>query len=212
MLCSHVSRPRASCRSRTHRSSPAMTVTRLDHVQLAMPAGGEDAVARGFYAGAARLQGGYRSRPELAGRGGAWFRSGTAVVHLGVESGLQRPRARRTRRSAARDLDALIDLLAEASGAPDRSRRRCSSKRRRRCLYRRPVRRSHRAHRGRLASPADTRRGGPAARTLTHRMTSTTARRDRELRGVRCGAESSPHRMRSTVDCYPTTIAPPVTP
>ena len=58
-------------------------ITGIDHVQLAMPRGREDA-ARGFYG---RLLGmGELAKPAvLAARGGCWFASGTAVVHLGVE-------------------------------------------------------------------------------------------------------------------------------
>lgn len=55
----------------------------LDHVQLAMPAGGEDA-ARGFYGGLLGMEEIVKP-PALAARGGVWFRSGGAVVHLGVE-------------------------------------------------------------------------------------------------------------------------------
>src|SRR5579859_4252544 len=55
----------------------------IHHVQLAMPAG-EEAKARAFYVdvlGFTELQ-----KPEhLAKRGGAWFRSEGAEVHLGVE-------------------------------------------------------------------------------------------------------------------------------
>jgi catechol 2,3-dioxygenase-like lactoylglutathione lyase family enzyme len=55
----------------------------LDHVQLAMPAGQEDA-ARAFYVGALGLE--EISKPEaLAKRGGVWFRSGTVNIHLGVD-------------------------------------------------------------------------------------------------------------------------------
>lgn len=55
----------------------------LDHVQLAMPAGGEKA-AREFYAGVL----GFEEVPkpaQLVQRGGAWFRSGSANIHLGVD-------------------------------------------------------------------------------------------------------------------------------
>lgn len=55
----------------------------LDHVQVAMPAGQEPA-AREFYAGVL----GMTEVPKpaaLAARGGCWFESGTAVLHLGVE-------------------------------------------------------------------------------------------------------------------------------
>lgn len=55
----------------------------LDHVQLAMPAGGEDE-ARRFYhevLGLAELP---KPRP-LAARGGCWFAGGGVHLHLGVE-------------------------------------------------------------------------------------------------------------------------------
>jgi catechol 2,3-dioxygenase-like lactoylglutathione lyase family enzyme len=55
----------------------------IDHVQLAMPPGGEDA-ARGFYAGLLGLN--EVPKPaELAGRGGCWFEAGQLRLHLGVE-------------------------------------------------------------------------------------------------------------------------------
>jgi hypothetical protein len=58
-------------------------ITGYDHVQLAIPAGGED-VARSFYGGLL----GMTERPKppaLAARGGCWFDSGAAVLHLGVD-------------------------------------------------------------------------------------------------------------------------------
>ena len=55
----------------------------LHHVQLAMPAGGEDA-ARAFYGGVLGLTE-VAKPPGLAERGGAWFRGGDLEVHLGVE-------------------------------------------------------------------------------------------------------------------------------
>ena len=57
--------------------------TAMDHVQLAMPPGGEDR-ARGFFG--ALL--GMREVPkpaELAQRGGCWFGCGPGQIHLGVE-------------------------------------------------------------------------------------------------------------------------------
>jgi ribosomal-protein-serine acetyltransferase len=56
----------------------------LDHVQLAMPQGQEDA-ARAFYGG---LLGFHEvAKPEnLAGRGGVWFESCSVKLHLSVES------------------------------------------------------------------------------------------------------------------------------
>lgn len=59
-------------------------LTAIDHVQLAMPAGGEDR-AREFYG--ARL--GLVEEPKppaLAVRGGCWFRTGSVRVHLGVDT------------------------------------------------------------------------------------------------------------------------------
>lgn len=55
----------------------------LHHVQLAIPAGGEDA-CRAFWGGVlgmAELE----KPPVLAARGGCWFRGGALEVHLGVE-------------------------------------------------------------------------------------------------------------------------------
>jgi catechol 2,3-dioxygenase-like lactoylglutathione lyase family enzyme len=55
----------------------------LDHVQLAMPAGGE-AAARAFYSGVLGLT--EELKPaKLAERGGAWFRGGALRLHLGVD-------------------------------------------------------------------------------------------------------------------------------
>jgi catechol 2,3-dioxygenase-like lactoylglutathione lyase family enzyme len=54
-----------------------------DHVQVAIPAGGED-VSRAFYGdllGMAELP----KPAALAARGGCWFSSDGAVLHLGVE-------------------------------------------------------------------------------------------------------------------------------
>ncbi len=56
----------------------------IDHVQLAIPVGGED-IARQFYVGVL----GFVEVPKppiLARRGGAWFTAGTTVVHVGVEA------------------------------------------------------------------------------------------------------------------------------
>jgi catechol 2,3-dioxygenase-like lactoylglutathione lyase family enzyme len=58
--------------------------TAIDHVQLAMPAGGEE-TARRFYAdvlGMIELP----KPQELAKRGGCWFQSGTVQLHMGIES------------------------------------------------------------------------------------------------------------------------------
>ena len=60
-----------------------MQVRQLDHVQLAMPAGGEDE-ARAFYQGVLGIP--EVAKPaHLARRGGCWFERGSLKVHLGVE-------------------------------------------------------------------------------------------------------------------------------
>jgi catechol 2,3-dioxygenase-like lactoylglutathione lyase family enzyme len=56
---------------------------RIDHVQLAMPPGGE-AVAEAFYSGVLGLPR-VPKPPLLAVRGGCWFESTAVHVHLGVE-------------------------------------------------------------------------------------------------------------------------------
>ncbi len=58
--------------------------TRIDHVQLAMPAGQEHE-ARRFYVEVLGLD--EVAKPvALAHRGGAWFRSGGVALHLGVDA------------------------------------------------------------------------------------------------------------------------------
>jgi catechol 2,3-dioxygenase-like lactoylglutathione lyase family enzyme len=55
----------------------------IDHVQLAMPAGGEEQ-ARNFYCGILGLP--EREKPPLlARRGGVWFESAKLKLHLGVD-------------------------------------------------------------------------------------------------------------------------------
>jgi catechol 2,3-dioxygenase-like lactoylglutathione lyase family enzyme len=56
---------------------------RLHHVQLAVPAGGEQA-CRDFWGGVLGLRE-LDKPPVLAGRGGCWFAGGGLEVHLGVE-------------------------------------------------------------------------------------------------------------------------------
>jgi catechol 2,3-dioxygenase-like lactoylglutathione lyase family enzyme len=65
---------------------PPLRVVRLDHVQLAMPAGREDD-ARAFYSGVLGLIE-IPKPPQLAERGGCWFRTNSpepGEIHLGVE-------------------------------------------------------------------------------------------------------------------------------
>ena len=58
-------------------------ITNLDHVQLAMPPGGEDR-ARQFFGDVLGMS--EEKKPEpLASRGGCWFRAGQAILHMGIE-------------------------------------------------------------------------------------------------------------------------------
>lgn len=56
---------------------------RIEHVQLAMPVGGED-LARAFFIGALGLREVPKPR-NLAGRGGCWFEGEDVKLHLGVQ-------------------------------------------------------------------------------------------------------------------------------
>ena len=83
----------------------------LDHVQLAMPPGGEDdAVA--FYEGVLGLAR-QEKPPALAARGGCWFSNGDVTVHLGVEEAFVA--ARKAHPALVVDgLDALVSVLVTA--------------------------------------------------------------------------------------------------
>lgn len=86
-------------------------IVAIDHVQLAMPPGGEDA-ARRFYAAVLGL----REVPKpaaLAARGGAWFEAGPVRVHLGVEQEF-RPAVKAHPGFLVDDLEALIRTAQEA--------------------------------------------------------------------------------------------------
>jgi catechol 2,3-dioxygenase-like lactoylglutathione lyase family enzyme len=80
----------------------------LDHVQVAMPAGGEDA-ARRFYTGLLGLA--EIPKPEsLRASGGVWFEPG---LHIGVESGF-RPARKAHPGLAMADLDGIAERLTAA--------------------------------------------------------------------------------------------------
>jgi catechol 2,3-dioxygenase-like lactoylglutathione lyase family enzyme len=59
----------------------------LHHVQLAIPAGGEDQ-CRGFWRDTLGMEE-LDKPPTLAARGGCWFRGDGVEVHLGVEEGFE---------------------------------------------------------------------------------------------------------------------------
>jgi catechol 2,3-dioxygenase-like lactoylglutathione lyase family enzyme len=85
-----------------------MRVKHLDHVQLAMPAGGEDR-ARAFYERALGLPE-VPKPPHLAKRGGCWFERGALKIHLGVEADF-RPARKAHPALIVEDLGALVEDL-----------------------------------------------------------------------------------------------------
>jgi len=91
-----------------------MPVQRIDHVQLAMPPGGEDR-AREFYQGVLGIP--EVPKPaDMARRGGCWFESGDLKVHLGVEQQF-RPARKAHPAFIVSDLVALVARLRSA-GSP----------------------------------------------------------------------------------------------
>lgn len=93
---------------------PHFAVERVDHVQLAIPAGGEEA-CRAFWGvllGLAELE----KPPVLAARGGCWFQGPGFQLHLGVEADF-RPARKAHPGFEVRGLEELAGLL-EAEGCP----------------------------------------------------------------------------------------------
>ncbi len=88
-----------------------MTVRSIDHVQLAMPAGGEERATAFHEAllGIPRV-----AKPaHLARRGGCWFETGDVRIHLGVDSDF-RPATKAHPALVVEDLRALVAKLASA--------------------------------------------------------------------------------------------------
>ena len=89
-------------------------VVGIDHVQLAMPHGGEPH-ARRFWCGVMGLI--ERSKPaHLAVNGGCWFEGKGIAIHCGVEEGFL-PALRAHPALLVRDLAALVERL-EQEGIP----------------------------------------------------------------------------------------------
>jgi catechol 2,3-dioxygenase-like lactoylglutathione lyase family enzyme len=88
-----------------------MGIRGIDHVQLAMPAGGEDD-ARAFYDGVLGIPEKPKP-PHLAARGGCWFAADGVELHLGVEDGF-RPARKAHPALLVDDLTALVRRLGEA--------------------------------------------------------------------------------------------------
>ncbi|WP_137132415.1 VOC family protein [Rhizobium sp. FY34] len=88
-----------------------MALLALHHVQLAMPAGGEDQ-ARAFYRDLLGLV--EVAKPaNLARRGGCWFEKAGIRIHLGVEADFRAAR----KAHPALLVDDLADLAAKATAA-----------------------------------------------------------------------------------------------
>ena len=88
-----------------------MRVLKIDHVQLAMPAG-QEAAATAFYSGLLGIP--VVQKPAaLAGRGGVWFQDGDVNIHLGVEQDF-RPAKKAHPALLVSDLDALVKRLHDA--------------------------------------------------------------------------------------------------
>ncbi|WP_214415834.1 VOC family protein [Sphaerisporangium fuscum] len=83
----------------------------LHHVQLAAPAGSEPRL-RAFYVGVLGLAE-VPKPPDLARRGGVWFRGPGVELHLGVEEDF-RPARKAHPGLLVADLPALVARLAEA--------------------------------------------------------------------------------------------------
>lgn len=94
----------------------APAVAALDHVQVAIPARGEER-ARAFYGGLLGLA--ERPKPPaLAPRGGCWFRGHRVELHLGIDADF-RPAQKAHVALAVTGIDALAERLA-AAGCPVR--------------------------------------------------------------------------------------------
>ena len=90
-------------------------IARLDHVQLAMPAGREDE-ADVFYRDLLGFD--VIPKPEpLASRGGRWYASGDVQVHLGVEAEFL-PAKKAHPALVVDGIDALAARLEQAGIAP----------------------------------------------------------------------------------------------
>ena len=88
-----------------------MSVRAIDHVQLAMPAGGEEQ-ATAFYEGLLGIPR-VAKPPHLERRGGCWFETGQVRVHLGVEADF-RPARKAHPALLVDELDALVSTLNSA--------------------------------------------------------------------------------------------------
>jgi catechol 2,3-dioxygenase-like lactoylglutathione lyase family enzyme len=87
-------------------------ITGIDHVQVAAPAGCE-ADARRFYGELLGMEE-VPKPPELAARGGVWFRCGAQELHVGVDPSFE-PARKAHPALAVTGIDALLDALGRAA-------------------------------------------------------------------------------------------------
>jgi len=93
-----------------------MKILSIDHVQLAMPSGGEEKT-RLFYINIL----GFTETPkppELAKRGGIWLEQGNIKLHLGIETDF-RPARKAHPAFIVDDLDSLIAKIQSAGYETD---------------------------------------------------------------------------------------------
>lgn len=90
----------------------SFTIERLDHVQLAIPPGGEGQ-AEAFYSGILGFEI-LPKPPALAVRGGRWFARNGVHIHVGVEEDF-RPARKAHPALVVGSLDELVERLARES-------------------------------------------------------------------------------------------------
>ncbi|MBC7879220.1 MAG: VOC family protein [Anaerolineales bacterium] len=87
-----------------------MNILSVDHIQLAIPAGGEEE-ARGFFI---KVLGFHEiPKPPTLKRDGAWFEAGSVQLHLGVEADF-RPARKAHPAFVVDDLDGYIAKVQSA--------------------------------------------------------------------------------------------------
>jgi catechol 2,3-dioxygenase-like lactoylglutathione lyase family enzyme len=107
------------------REDRVVVILGIEHVQLAMPPGGET-LAIAFYEGLLGIPHVPKPAPLLA-RGGCWFESDAVKLHLGVEEPFT-PARKAHPALVVDDLDVVVDRLASgghrATGAQRHGERR----------------------------------------------------------------------------------------
>ncbi|MBA3499036.1 MAG: VOC family protein [Myxococcota bacterium] len=89
-----------------------MNVVGIDHVQLAIPPGGE-AQARAFYSGVLGFAEVPKPAAMLARAGGLWFQAGPVGIHIGIEPDM-RPSVKAHPAIVVDDLDGFVARLTAA--------------------------------------------------------------------------------------------------